>query len=43
MTEDTRTYCEECYKNFDDDGFDYRFDRPVCHECATDLPEPEEE
>ena len=32
--EDERTYCERCYENFDDDGFDYRFDYPVCLACA---------
>jgi len=28
---DERTYCVICTKNFDDDGFDYRFDSPICH------------
>lgn len=33
-TEDERTYCEVCFENFDDDGFDYRFDTPICHKCG---------
>jgi Zn finger protein HypA/HybF involved in hydrogenase expression len=37
--EDERTYCEKCHQNFDDDGFDYRFDFPVCLTCASDFPE----
>ena len=32
--EDERTYCERCNENFDDEGFDYRFDYPVCLGCA---------
>jgi hypothetical protein len=31
---DERTYCEVCCTNFDDDGFDYRFDYPICHSCV---------
>lgn len=31
-----KTYCEECYENFDDDGFDYRFDFPVCCNCVRE-------
>ena len=34
---DERTYCEECFENFDEDGFDYRFERPVCLKCASDM------
>jgi recombinational DNA repair protein (RecF pathway) len=37
MTVDERTHCEECSVNFDDDGFDYRFERPVCHSCVEKL------
>jgi len=29
------TYCGICLVNYDDDGFDYRFDEPVCLTCAT--------
>jgi len=32
--EDERTYCERCNENFDEDGFDYRFEYPVCLGCA---------
>lgn len=31
------TYCEECLENLDDEKFDYRFDRPICHECVNEL------
>jgi hypothetical protein len=31
---DERTYCEVCEVNFDEDGFDYRFECPICLECA---------
>ena len=34
---DERTYCVICTKNFDDDGFDYRFDSPICHECVDEV------
>jgi hypothetical protein len=37
--EDERTYCEKCHQNFDDDGFDYRLDFPVCLTCASGFPE----
>ena len=34
--EDTRTYCEECNKNFDENEFDTRYEsRPVCFGCST--------
>ncbi len=36
------TYCEECLGNFEDEKFDYRFDRPICLECGEDLPDPED-
>jgi hypothetical protein len=36
--EDERTYCEKCKNNFDDDGFDYRLDYPVCLDCAQEFP-----
>ena len=32
------TYCEECLGNFEDERFDYRFERPICLSCAEDLP-----
>lgn len=35
--EDQRTYCEICNKNFDEQAFDYRFDRPICFECGENL------
>ena len=38
MTEDERTYCEKCLKSYDDDGFDYRFDSPICHDCGSEYP-----
>lgn len=31
------TYCEECYETKQDHEFDYRFERPVCQECAYAL------
>jgi len=34
---DDLTYCEECLENLDEDLFDYRFERPVCLECAQEL------
>ena len=34
---DERTYCVICTKNFDDDGFDYRFESPICHECVDEV------
>ncbi len=37
------TYCEECEENFEEEKFDYRFDRPVCQDCAEQNPELEEE
>lgn len=36
---DERTYCTICTNNFDDDGFDYRFDFPICHECVDEITE----
>lgn len=33
--EDDRTYCEDCEQNFDDEGFDYRFDIPICLPCGA--------
>jgi len=29
-----KTYCGICLVNYDDDGFDYRFDEPVCLKCS---------
>lgn len=29
------TYCEVCLTNLEDEGFDYRFDFPICHECVV--------
>lgn len=44
--EDT-TYCEMCTKNYeeqDPNGFDYRFDYPVCITCVDNYAlTPEEE
>lgn len=37
MTTDL-TYCEKCLKNYDDDGFDYRFDQPICLDCGSEYP-----
>lgn len=34
MTTIELTYCGICLNNYDDDGFDYRFDSPVCLDCA---------
>lgn len=42
MSEDQRTYCVVCANNYDDDGFDYRFDSPICHQCVTHIKETEE-
>jgi len=28
------TYCERCNENFDNEGFDHRFDFPICLTCA---------
>jgi hypothetical protein len=28
------TYCEVCLTNLEDEGFDYRFDFPICHQCV---------
>ncbi len=29
-----QTYCVRCFENYDDDGFDYRFDEPTCNKCV---------
>jgi hypothetical protein len=34
IKQDERTYCQECAGNYDDDGFDYRFEYPVCRRCV---------
>ena len=34
---DILTYCENCLENFDDEGFDYRFEFPICHQCVNAL------
>lgn len=28
------TYCEVCCINYEDEGFDYRFEFPICHDCV---------
>ena len=42
-----QAYCIYCYTNydeFDEDGFDYRFDEPTCFNCVDELElEPSEE
>jgi hydrogenase maturation factor HypF (carbamoyltransferase family) len=30
-----KTYCESCLENLDDDEFDYRYDFPICLDCAN--------
>ena len=30
-----KTYCENCLENLDDDKFDYRYDFPICLDCAN--------
>lgn len=42
MSNDERTYCVVCVTNYDDDGFDYRFDFPICHKCVTHIKEMEQ-
>jgi hypothetical protein len=33
------TYCEVCLTNLEDEGFDYRFDFPICHNCVRERGE----
>ena len=33
--EDERPYCSDCYENLDDDGFDYRYEYPLCLDCGA--------
>ena len=33
------TYCEVCCDNYEDEGFDYRFDFPICHNCVRERGE----
>jgi recombinational DNA repair protein (RecF pathway) len=28
------TYCERCASSLDDEGFDYRFEYPICFKCV---------
>ena len=28
------TYCEKCTTSLDDEGFDYRFEYPICFKCV---------
>jgi hypothetical protein len=30
------TYCEICFRNLDDEQFNYLFEYPVCLECADE-------
>jgi len=33
----TDIYCEECLQDTHEDNFNYRFERPVCQDCAYKL------
>lgn len=40
--EDERGYCGLCYRNLNDDEYDYRFDEPVCLTCGKNIPDVED-
>lgn len=35
--DDDLTYCDNCLETITDEGFDYRFEYPICHKCVNAL------